>query len=71
MLEAIAIACNIHIWRNAERSSPEHNPYEDKLHQHISVEWENGRVPGSFFSSKIFQYFAEVWMNGQRQIAVS
>jgi len=60
LLEAIAIACGIHIWHNSERSRPEYNPYEDKLHQHISVEWENGRVPGSFFSSKIFQYFAEV-----------
>ena len=60
LLEAIAIACGIHIWRNTERSRPGYNPYEDKLHQYISVEWENGRVPGSFFSSKIFQYFAEV-----------
>ncbi len=60
LLEAIAIACGVHIWRNSERSRPEYNPYEDKLHQHISVEWENGRVTGSFFSSKIFQYFAEV-----------
>jgi predicted ATPase len=60
LLEAIAIACGVHIWKNTERSRPGYNPYEDKLHQHISVEWENGRVPGSFFSSKIFQYFAEV-----------
>ena len=60
LLEAMAIACGIHIWRKTERSRPGYNPYEDKLHRHISVEWENGRVPGSFFSSKIFQYFAEV-----------
>jgi predicted ATPase len=60
LLEAIAIACGIHIWRNTERSRPEYNPYEDQLHQYISVEWKNGRVPGSFFGSKIFQYFAEV-----------
>ena len=60
LLEAIAVACGIHIWRNTERSRPGYNPYEDKLHRHISVEWKNGRVPGSFFSSKIFQYFAEV-----------
>jgi len=60
LLEAIAIACGIHIWRNGERSRPGYNPYEDKLHRYISVEWENGRVPGSFFGSKIFQYFAEI-----------
>jgi predicted ATPase len=69
LLEAIAIACGIHIWRNSERIRPEYNPHEDKLHQHISVEWENGLVPGSFFSSKIFQYFAEVldeWATADR-----
>ena len=60
LLEAMAIACGIHIWRNEERSRPGYNPYEDKLHRHISVEWENGRVPGSFFGSKIFQHFAEL-----------
>jgi len=60
LLEAMAIACGIHIWRNTERSRPGYNPYEDRLHQYISVEWENGRVPGSFFGSKIFQHFAEL-----------
>jgi predicted ATPase len=60
LLEAMAITCGIHIWRNTERSRPGYNPYEDKLHLHISVEWENGRVPGSFFGSKIFQHFAEL-----------
>jgi len=60
LLEAMAIACGIHIWRNTERSRPGYNPYEDKLHLHISVDWENGRVPGSFFGSKIFQHFAEL-----------
>jgi predicted ATPase len=60
LLEALALACNIHIWCNNQRSRPEHNPYEDKLHQYISVQWSNGRVPGSFFGSKIFQHFAEL-----------
>ena len=60
LLEAMAIACGIHIWRNTERSRPGYNPYEDKLHQYISLHWSNGRVPGSFFGSKIFQHFAEL-----------
>ena len=60
LLEAIAIACGIHIWRNSERSLPEYNPYEDQLHQYISMQWKNGRVHGSFFGSKIFQHFAEL-----------
>ncbi len=60
LLEAIALACGIHIWRYTERSRPQHNPYEDQLCKHIAVEWQDSRVPGSFFSSKIFQYFAEM-----------
>jgi predicted ATPase len=60
LLEAIAIACGIHIWRNSERSRPFYNPYEDRLCSFISVNWQNGRVPGSFFGSQIFQHFAEV-----------
>jgi predicted ATPase len=60
LLEALAAACNIHIWRDAQRSRPDYNPYEDKFYQYISVEWTNGRVPGSFFGSKVFQYFAEL-----------
>ena len=60
LLEALAAACNIHIWRNTATSRPDYNPYEDKFHQYISVEWSNGRVPGSFFGSKVFQHFAEL-----------
>ncbi len=60
LLEALATACNIHIWRNSERPRPDHNPYEDMLHKYISVEWVNGRVPGSFFGSNIFQHFVEL-----------
>lgn len=60
LLEALARTCNIHIWQNSERRRPEHNPYEDILHKFMAVEWADGRVPGSFFGSKIFQHFAEL-----------
>jgi predicted ATPase len=60
LLEALAVACNIHIWRNSERSRPDYNPYEGMLHKYISVEWTNERIPGSFFGSNIFQHFAEL-----------
>lgn len=60
LLEALASACNIHIWRDTQRSRPDYNPYEDKFHQYISVSWAEGRVPGSFFGSKNFQYFSEL-----------
>jgi predicted ATPase len=60
LLEALAAACNIHIWRNMATNRPDCNPYEDKFHRYISVAWSNGRVPGSFFGSKVFQHFAEL-----------
>lgn len=60
LLEAIVAACGIHIWRDKQRSRPDYNPYEDKFYQYISVDWLNGRVPGSFFGSRVFQYFAEM-----------
>ncbi|MCE5210854.1 MAG: AAA family ATPase [Deltaproteobacteria bacterium] len=60
LLEALAAACNIHIWRDTQRSRPDYNPYEDKFYQYLSVCWSDGRVPGSFFGSKVFQYFAEL-----------
>lgn len=59
LLEALAAACKIHIWHNTQRIGPDCNPYEDKFHQYISVRWVDGCVPGSFFGSKGFQYFAE------------
>jgi len=59
LLEAMARKCGIHIWRGIERKRFEANPYEDALHWFIQVEWTDGMVPGSFFSSGIFQNFAQ------------
>jgi len=60
LLEAISIRCGIHIWKSQERARYTSNPYEDKLYQYITVQWENGSVPGSFFGSHIFQHFAQL-----------
>ena len=59
LLEALAHACGIHIWRD-DGVRFEANPYRDKLRDYIAVEWANGRVPGSFFGSAIFQSFAQL-----------
>jgi predicted ATPase len=59
LLEAISHKCGIHIWRNEERLRFENNPYERKFWEYISVEWENGRVPGSFFGSSVFKDFTQ------------
>ncbi len=59
-LEGLTTACGIHIWRNRDRSRPGHNPHEADFHRALSVEWEDGRVAGSFFGSDIFRNFAEL-----------
>jgi len=58
LLEALSHRCGFHIWRGHNRSRYDNNPYEKELYRYISLEWENGRVPGSFFASDIFRNFA-------------
>ena len=57
LLEALARASNIHIWQGNERVRYEVNPYEKLLYRYISLKWSNGRVPGSYFGSEIFNDF--------------
>jgi len=59
LLEALAHRCGIHIWKKENERRLEHNPFEDKLYRYISVQWNNGRVPGSFFGAAVFRDFAE------------
>ena len=58
LLEAMAGRCGIHIWRDPDTRRMDYNPYEEALTDFISVQWANGRVPGSFFGSDIFGHFA-------------
>jgi len=60
LLRAIAHKCGIHIWEPEEGRRVQFNQYEHELYRSISVEWTNGVVPGSFFSSAIFEYFAGI-----------
>lgn len=59
LLKALAYRCGIHIWQSDSNLRFEPNPYEDDLYKAISIEWENGPVPGSFFGSQIFSHFAK------------
>lgn len=59
-LKAVAKACGIHIWENTERTRFQHNRYENDFHRVVTPEWNGGSVPGSFFSSQLFQHFAEI-----------
>jgi len=59
LLKALAIKSGIHIWQNEVNLRVEQNPYENHLSKYLSIEWENGPVPGSYFGSQIFSYFAK------------
>lgn len=60
LLEALALASNIHIWRKHEGARYQVNQYEKQLCKYISIEWANGRVPGSYFGSEIFYDFRRI-----------
>jgi predicted ATPase len=60
VLQALARRCRIHIWSGMERTRSVINPFEDQLFLYLEVEWTDGAVPGSFFSSQIFQNFAQL-----------
>jgi len=60
LLEAITHACGIHIWRDPEGLRYKRNPYEKAMRFFVSTEWANGRVPGAYFSSETYRYFAHV-----------
>jgi predicted ATPase len=60
LLEAIALACHIHIWKKSQDARVEYNPYEKQLFKTIDVKWVNGKVPGSYFGSEIFNDFREI-----------
>ncbi len=60
LLEALAHLCGIYIWRDTERRRYQYNPYEDTLHQYLTIKWVNGSVPGAFFGSDIFKHFAQL-----------
>ena len=60
LLQAISHVCGIHIWRESERNRFNHNPYENKFSDYLTIEWKDGKVPGSFFGSDIFHHFTQI-----------
>lgn len=60
LLEALARACDIHIWGKSDGARFEYNRYENQLFKYISVSWSKGRVPGSYFGSEIFKDFRRI-----------
>jgi len=60
LLEALATACGIHIWRPHEGLRMTVNPHENQLWKHLHVEWAAGPVPGSFFGAQNARFFAQL-----------
>jgi predicted ATPase len=60
LLEALAHKAGIHIWQNHGGSRCQANPYENKFYRCISLEWTDGRVPGSYFGAEVFRDFARI-----------
>ena len=59
LLRAIASCCDIHIWEEHVGLRDPKNRYEDQLHRSLRIEWEDGKVSGSFFAAENFRHFAE------------
>jgi predicted ATPase len=57
LLEALARASGIHIWRKQAGVRYQVNRYEKELYKYLSLVWSNGRVPGAYFGSEIFNDF--------------
>ena len=60
LIEALARAGSIHIWRSPAGTRYQANRYEEQLHKYLRLEWSNGHVPGAFFGSEIFKDFANI-----------
>jgi len=60
LLEALAHRAAIHIWQDRGGSRCQVNPYENKFYRCISLDWADGRVPGSFFGAAVFRDFARI-----------
>jgi len=60
LLEALARACGIHIWRSSEGPRYTLNPYEKLFYRCLRLQWSNGRVPGAYFGSEMFKDFRNI-----------
>jgi predicted ATPase len=71
LLEAIALASQIHIWGRNEDVRFQYNKYEKQLFNYVNVSWVNGKVPGAYFGSEIFNDFRRMvddWADADPQL---
>jgi predicted ATPase len=60
ILRAAAEQSGIHIWEDTQSLRFERNPFRNRLRECLTVDWLDQRVPGSYFSADIFEYFTEI-----------
>jgi predicted ATPase len=60
LLKAMALQSGVHIWQDTDRRRYVRNPYENKFHNYLRVDWTDRRVPGVYFGSNYFQFFSEI-----------
>jgi predicted ATPase len=60
LLQALAVRCGAHIWRDSEHRRYLRNPFAGRFPEMLDIEWSSGRVPGIYFGSNYFQYFSEL-----------
>jgi predicted ATPase len=59
LIKALAHKCDITLWKGFQRTRFVVNPYEEALFRSMDIKWVDGCVSGSFFSSQMFQHFAQ------------
>ena len=60
LLKALCRRCRIHIWEGMNRTSFDDNRFEHVLPDVLDIKWQNGAVPGSYFSPELFRNFSQL-----------
>jgi len=71
LLTALCRKCNIYMWEGLYTQRFHNNPYEKMLSNVLNIEWQDGAVPGSFFSPELFLHFSQLvdeWANSSPEI---
>jgi predicted ATPase len=60
LLEALARACGVHIWRASTSMRDRRKERGGNLHRYLDVAWADDWVPGAFFGAEIFRDFKSI-----------
>ncbi len=60
LLEAMALAAHIHIWRRDDGTRYDTNKFEKLLYRFLSINWVQEKIQGAYFGSEIFNDFRRI-----------